>query len=126
MTVARYFAILFFQIAVFILLKLFFFNITGLQSAFYFYLYLFAIFLFSLALSRRLGVINYLEAMFTCVMWFFFNFLADLVFTSNFLGTTIFRQKELWLGYLIMVTAVLFFHKKRHIQIRKELKARHH
>lgn len=126
MTFSKFFLILFLQAAVFIIIRLFFFNVTGFENWLYGFLYYALVFILSLAFARRLGVINYLEAIFVCIFWFFTNLFSDLLFTSNFLGTSMFTQRQLWLGYLAMLLAVFFFHKKRHVQIRKELHAKHH
>jgi len=74
----------------------------------------------AIAIVRRLGVMNFLEAIFVLIFWFLMDLFLDLVITAIFTGISIFREWQLWFGYLILVLVVFAFHKKRHIQIRKE------
>lgn len=77
------------------------------------------------AIVRRFGVLNYLEVFFIIIVWFLIDLFLDLVVTTSYTGYTIFSRADFWLVYLFLGLAVLFFHKKRHIQIRKELHASH-
>ncbi len=74
---------------------------------------------FSIALSRRLGTINYLEAILVIGTWL----IISLLFSYILLGTITFQHGYVWIGYLVMAVAIFIFHKKRHVEIRKQTAA---
>ncbi len=78
------------------------------------------------AVIRRFGVINYLEVFFILFAWVLGGAFLDLLITGNFTGLSIFTKPEYWISYIFLILSALIFHKKRHIQIRKELQAKHH
>lgn len=80
----------------------------------------------TLILVRRIGVINYLEALFVCGFWLAAFVFFDLLFASAVLGTEIFRLKEYWFGFLAVFFVAFFFHKKRHVDIRRRQQAHRH
>lgn len=94
---------------------------SGLQNGIF---WLFNIVL-SAAFIRRMGVLNFMEAFFIFLVWFLGGMFLDLLITSAFVGTAVFSQSAYWYGFLFMLLSIMFFHKKRHIHIRKELHARH-
>lgn len=77
------------------------------------------------AFVRRYGVINFLEAIFLIIVWVLGDLLLDLMFLSIYLGLGMFAKMEYWVGFGIFGLAVLFFHKKRHIHVRKVLQHSH-
>jgi membrane-bound ClpP family serine protease len=77
----------------------------------------------TVACTRRLGVINYLEAMLAAGLWFIMILLMDLIVTGPIVGYSIFKTLLLWLSYLLVIITVLLFHKKRHIAIRRKMKS---
>lgn len=76
----------------------------------------------TVACTRRLGFINYLEAMLTAGLWFIMILLVDLIVTGPLAGYGIFKTLLLWLSYLLVIITVLLFHKKRHIDIRRKMR----
>jgi len=80
----------------------------------------------SVAIIRRFGVINYLEALFLMVAWSIGDLFLDLAILSNFTGTSIFYKTEYWASFLVLNVGVFVFHKKRHLQVRKMLHDRDH
>jgi hypothetical protein len=85
----------------------------------------FFVVIFSMAMSRRLGVINFLEAMLVAFVWFVMAILLDFLILTHFIDFAFFSKWFIWLSYLLSILAIFFFHKKRHIEIRKE-QAHHH
>ena len=120
MTAKRFLVLAFVVVLCLGIIKLLFTNFLADTSAFY-YLELVLIALVSMAASRRLGTINYLEALLAIGMWWLFALVFDFFITSAFVGFEIFRDGHFWIGYLVMGLAVFFFHKKRHIKLRHEL-----
>jgi hypothetical protein len=126
MTIKKIFLFLFLQLIILLAVKLVFFKVFNVTSdgAEYFYWVVLAI--VGVALVRRLAVINYLEAAFVALLWFLFNVFFDLIVTARFLGIGMFGKWQLWVGYLVLILSIFFFHRKRHVEIRKEQAAHHH
>ena len=80
---------------------------------------------FFVALVRRFGVISYFEVFFALGVWIVVDLLLDLIITSNFTGLALFKSTVFWYGYLDLFLATVIFHKKRHVYLRKELRAKH-
>lgn len=79
--------------------------------------------LLGIALIRRIGIINYFEAMYVILIWVVGDLLIDLIVTSNYTGTSIFSSSVYWSGIVALAAGSFFLHKKRHVAIRKgELK----
>lgn len=75
---------------------------------------------------RHLGSITFLEAFLTAGIWLMFRALLDLFITAQFLGLSMYSGSQVWFSYLTLVVGVVVFHKKRHVQIRKEIKKHQH
>lgn len=122
MTLTRFILITFFQWFFLLALKLGYFKfgwlgpVGGVGDYAYFLLAM----VIAAALVRRLGVINFLEAIMVMILWFAMDALLDLLFTAFILGLAMFGWWQLWAGYFFMLFAIFFFHKKRHIHIRHE------
>ena len=115
------------QWLVFCLLKIWLFNNDifanpGVQQLFFWTI----IAVVSAAFVRRLGVINLFECVFLQMLWVGLDLLLDLLITSLYTGLRIFSDWVYWAGYGIMVLAVFFAHKKRHVHIRREQAKHHH
>jgi hypothetical protein len=127
MTLKRFFGFLPLQWIFFAVLKIVFFKYLNWDNSGAQYLtYWVLIIIVAVALARRLGVINYLEAILASAVWFGFDVFFDLLFTSGFIGLGIFSKWQYWVGNLVMSLAVFLFHKKRHVEIRKEMAKLHH
>ncbi len=126
MTIKKFFIVFLLQFLAFSALKVVFYRSFDYTSIFWEFLYWAATVIITVVLVRRLGVINFLEAMFVAGFWLVFDFLLDFFITWPLSGTMIYATLALWAGYLFMVLFVFFLHQKRHIHIRKEQAARHH
>lgn len=84
------------------------------------------VFGFSEALTRRLGTLNFLEAMLVSGLYTLVYIILDLIVLSSIFGSEIFKSGMYWISYGLMIISIFFFHKKRHIEIRKQLHAAHH
>jgi hypothetical protein len=125
MTIKKFFGfaiLLWFFLAV---VKVVFIKILDLDSRALEYVYWLLMAMFSIALARRLGAISFLEAMLVATFWFLVNVILDFLVTSIAVGFLILSRWEVWVGYAVMLVSIFFFHKKRHIVIRKELAAHH-
>lgn len=90
------------------------------------YVLWFLVIIITIACVRRLGVISFLEAILVAGVWLFFRMLLDAVVTAPILGVGIYGKAQLWVSYALIIATIFFLHKKRHIQVRKDLKAKHH
>ncbi len=107
------------------LLKAVFLNILNLDSVLLQMFFGFLVFVISMACARRLGVINYLEGALVTTIWTLGLLFFDFFVLRIILGIFVFSKTVLWLGYGLTAVAIFLFHKKRHIEIRKELAAHH-
>lgn len=78
-----------------------------------------AVALISIACSRRLGVISYVEALLVLTMWLILSLILDVLVIATIAGNGIYHHLYLWLSYLVMMVTVFLFHKKRHVEVRK-------
>jgi len=126
MTIKNLFLYSFLQWLLFSLLKIWFFNYEILSNAGWQNI-LFWIFcaIIAAAVVRRFGIINYLEAMFLIIVWILGDLLLDLMILSIYTGLGIFSTVEYWVGFGILALSIFFFHKKRHIHVRKLLHHSH-
>lgn len=127
MTIRGFFIYGFLQWLLISVLKLIFFKYqvvdnSGLQWIIYWLLTA----VVAAAMVRRLGVMNFFEAIFVIGLWVLGDMFSDLVLTSVFTGMDIFQSVNLWVGYGFQALAIFIFHKMRHIEIRKEQRAHHH
>ena len=127
MTPKKFALFFFIQLVALTFLKVWFFsNQIFLSSQTQGIVFLGIVAVFSVALVRRFGVIHYLEAVTIIITWAVLDSITDLLLTSNFTSLSIFSNLTYWLGFLVLALAIMFFHKKRHLHIRKELHAKHH
>lgn len=69
------------------------------------------------AIVRRLGIINYAEAILLTVVWLLFGLLLDGLLVSRALGGGLLKSWLYWLSHLVIMLSVLLFHKKVHTKI---------
>ena len=72
------------------------------------------------AVVRRFGVINYLESFLIIGLWVVGDIFLDLFVTVNLAGVNLVGSWQYWVGAILVGVSVFLFHKKRHIQVRKE------
>lgn len=75
---------------------------------------------FSIGFARRLGTINYLEAILVIGVWL----IISLMVNYFLLGTSVFATGYFWISYAVMALAIFISHKKRHVEIRREMASR--
>jgi hypothetical protein len=121
MTIKKFFSIFLLQLAVFTAIKTYFYQNGFNFNVYAQFLYWVVTAVLTTAFVRTVGVMNYLEAIFTAFVWVVFGLLADLIITSAWAGLAIFSSMSLWVGYGIMALFVFMMHKKRHVYIRKGL-----
>lgn len=126
MTFGKFFGFAFLLWLFLAAVKVFFVKMLGLDGGFTEYAYWFFIAIFSIALSRRLGHINFLEAMLVAGFWFLISLVLDFLVTSPLAGSLILSRWQVWVGYLVMALSIFFFHKKRHVHVREQQAAHHH
>ncbi len=125
MTIKGFFLITFLSGFCLFALKYFYFHGSFGAGERGYYIYFGLVAFVTLVLCRRLGTISFLEAAFVAFFWFVVFLFLDLLITSAFLGTKIFRSWELWAGHLVASGVVFLLHKKRHIETRKRMHAHH-
>lgn len=125
MTIGKFFGFAFILWGIQAVVKVLFVNVWGLEDPVFEYVYWLLIGVVSIALVRRLGYINFLEAMLVAGFWFLIGLVLDFVITSPIVGFLIAGRWQVWVGYVVMMLAIFFFHKKRHIQVRQEQAAHH-
>jgi len=108
-----------------IFLKLFFFHWLDLHSMLLqAWLFWFTVFIIYTAIIRRMGTLNYLEAGLISFCWTVVNIALDFFITKAIVSEKMFSTGQYWVGAFALVLAVFFFHRKRHVEIRKA-KAHH-
>ena len=121
MTIKRFFVILVLQWAIFSVLKYYFFGSVFFENlALQYLLFWISTIFLAVILVRKLGVINYFEGVFIAILWFVVALISDLIVLTNFVGYGMYSKWQFWAGYLLMALAVFLFHKKRHVEIRKQ------
>ncbi len=125
MTVDRFIVLSFIHWLLLFILKLFYFNSLFGSQLFADIVFLVLTAAVAAAVVRRFGHISFLEVIFCSIMWVGGDLLLDLLVTSNFTGAGMFKFWQLWVSYAVLFLALIFFHKKRHIYIRREQAAHH-
>ncbi len=126
MTIKKFIFFFFVQAALLVFVKAVFFGNPGfVSSSLDWVLYMVVTAVVASAIVRRLGFINFLEAIFTAGLWTIADFIFDLAVTVRFTGTQFISEKFYWIGFAVLIAIVLTTHKKRHVLIRKEQRAEH-
>jgi hypothetical protein len=103
----------------FVLTKVFFIGSLNMDNLVVVVLFYTALVLETIVVVRRMGVLNYIEAFFLAFVWLFTLLIVDFIVTSNWIGRDIYTTLNYWLTYLVIILALLIFHKKLHVQVRK-------
>ena len=127
MTAKKFYFYSFLQWVIFTALKLWFFKYEifsnpGVQQTVFWII----TGVIAVAIIRRVGILNYMEVLFAMVFWTAGDAFLDLLITSSFTGSEIFSRVDYWAGFLVMDVAIFIFHKKRHVHVRHELRAKAH
>lgn len=119
MTIKRYLAVTFIQLIVLMALKVVFYRVFSFANPYVEICYWIATLLAAFFLVRKVGVIHYLEAFFTAGFWSVLDLIFDSFVTLPLAGAPIFSTRVLWIGYGLLILAVILVHKKRHVHIRQ-------
>lgn len=76
----------------------------------------------AIALVRRFGPLNYLEVFLAMALWSIISLATDFLITSAITGREVFSDYHFWISYAVVLLAMLIFHKKQHVEMRKALK----
>jgi len=125
MTFTRFFGFWFLLWLLLAVLQAVFLNNFNLDAASAKIIFALAVLVITLACCRRLGVINFLEGAMVAIVWTLGLLLANWIILKHVLNLAVFSHFILWVGYLVVALTIFFGHKKRHIQVRKEMEAHH-
>lgn len=89
-------------------------DILGVKIAYFLFLIVFTI-----AIVRRMGVINYIECFFLMIVWIVVMTLVDMAVTTPLIGREMYHHAYFYWSYLAVFLSILFFHKALHVQVRK-------
>jgi hypothetical protein len=103
----------------FVLVKVFFIGSLDLENIVVKGIYYFALVIITIAVVRRMGILNYVESFFLCAVWLITSLFVDYVVTAHFVGWDIYKTWLYWITLLVIILSVLFFHKALHVQVRK-------
>ncbi len=104
---------------IFVLLKIFFIRSLNLDSAVIMGLFFTALVVATIAIVRRMGILNYIESIFLAIVWLITSLIVDAAVTAQVVGYDIYKTWYFWMTYLAIILALMIFHKKLHVQVRK-------
>lgn len=103
----------------FVLIKIFFIGSLDMDNGLIMAAYYTALVLVTIAVVRRMGILNYVESIFLVGVWFFTILIVDYVITASFIGWDIYKIWTYWLSILVILLSVMIFHKALHVQVRR-------
>ena len=74
----------------------------------------------AIAVVRRMGTINYIEAFFLTGVWFISLLIIDYIITSRLIDEDVYTSLAYWISYLVILLSLIIFHKKLHVQVRRD------
>lgn len=104
----------------FIATKVIFIHYLNLDNWLVYIAFYVALAIETIAVSRRMGTLNYIESFFLAFVWLFTLLIADFIVTATLIGRDMYTTTAYWLSYAVIIGALLVFHKKMHIEVRKE------
>ncbi len=102
--------------------KIIFFKYLNLEFLPILILYYVVLAAVCIAIVRRLGALNYFEAILLTIIWLVLNILLDLLITQAIINKGVFGNGHFWISYLVMPIVLFIFHKKVHVEARKASK----
>lgn len=105
----------------FVVTKVFFINSLNMESWGIISAMYIVLAIITIAVSRRMGTLNYFEGIFLSLVWLGVSLLTDLVITTSLTGRDVYGTIYFWLTYLVISIVVFVFHKKLHVEARKEI-----
>ena len=119
MTVSKLIILTAIAIGLITLLKFVFVTLFDIGNLYITYFLWFLIAAITVACCRRLGVLNYLEALTVLIIWIFLAMFIDAMFLTSVTGFDAYRHLYLWVSYIVIGVTVFAAHKKRHVEIRR-------
>ena len=120
MTVARFLAGIIGAQVLFVLAKTFFISFLNIETLVARIGLWVILAIIAIAVVRRMGVLNYLEAFLITIVWLVVSLLTDLVITTTLTGREVYTTWYFWISYLVVILAIIIFHKKSHVEVRKQ------
>jgi hypothetical protein len=102
--------------------KVIFIQYLNIDNFFFIFLMWVILALGAITIIRRMGVLNYFEDFFTVALWTLTSLVVDLVITTSIVGRDVYTTGYFWLNYLVVILAVIIFHKKAHVEVRKQIR----
>ena len=122
MTIAKFLTGVFASQILFIITKIIFINYLNIDSYFFIAVMWIVLSAITIAIVRRMGVLNYFESFFIAVVWTVFSLVLDLLITTAVTGRDVYRTYYFWLSYLLVILVIIIFHKKAHVQMRRMMR----
>ncbi len=107
---------------IFVLLKVFFINSLDLDNWVVMTAFFIALIITTIAVIRRMGILNYIESIFLVVVWLITTLIVDVAITVQVVGYDIYKTWYYWLTFVAIILAMMIFHKKLHVQVRQSNK----
>lgn len=102
----------------FAILKIVFIGSLNLESWVVTTAFFIALAIVAIATVRRMGILNYIETIFLLGIWILVSLIVDYVVVVSFTSLDIYKTWTYWLTYIVMILAVMLFHKAFHVQVR--------
>ena len=103
----------------FVLTKVVFIHYLNIDNVIVKTAYFLTLIIVTIAVVRRMGTINYLESFLIAIVWFITMILVDMAITSFLIGRDMYSHIYFYFSYLVVVLAVICFHKALHVQVRR-------
>lgn len=103
----------------FVITKIIFINYLNISSWTVVILFYVALAIITIAISRRMGTLNYFEGILLVVVWTIIGLIADIVVTTHFTGRSVYASGYFWLTYVLIGIVLFVFHKKIHVEARR-------
>ncbi len=126
MTIGKFLTGLLVSQVLFVITKIIFISYFNIDSYFFIGMMWLVLSVITIAIVRRMGVLNYFESFFIAVVWTFFSLLLDLAITASVVGRDIYSTWYFWLTYLVIILVAILFHKKNHVHIRRMMREQSH
>ncbi len=104
---------------IFVATKVLFFHYLNPDNFFVRIVFILLLVVETIAIVRRMGIINYMESFFIIILWLITMMIVDIGITSFLIGRSFYGDIYYWIGNLAILLSVLFFHKAVHVEVRK-------
>ena len=107
--------------ALFSIWKVVFFGYLNIEGFVLVLGYFIVIALITIAIVRRFGPLNYLEAFLMMFIWFVVGIFVDIVVVVSLVSTDLYTNWLFWATQPAVLLTIFRFHKKLHVEARKAL-----